>query len=351
MNELHLFAGAGGGILGGQLLGHTCVCAVEIEPYCREVLLQRQRDGMLPKFPIWDDVKTFDGRDWRGKIDVICGGFPCQDISCAGKGAGLAGARSGLWSEFARIIGEVRPRYAFVENSPMLTRRGLGRVLGDLAEMGYDAEWAVLSAADVGAPHLRKRIWILAHARMFQGRDNQQGGSEPNCKWELEETERGCNATPSARPSERAATIPDTELLRAGRREQLAQGEQEKGHSPDVLFNADLQNKQEVKKVSKFKSQYGRSRRSRIEEDVPNAEVPRQQSCIDGQGQVQSWRGCTWWRTDPADARGAFESQLGRVAHGVANRVDRLKAIGNGQVPLVAATAFQLLKERLNNER
>lgn len=378
MNELHLFAGAGGGILGGQLLGHTCVCAVEIEPYCREVLLQRQRDGMLPKFPIWDDVRTFDGRPWRGLVDVVCGGFPCQDISCAGKGAGLAGARSGLWSEFARIIREVRPQYAFVENSPMLTSRGLGRVLGDLSEMGYDAAWCVLGASDVGAPHLRKRIWILAHARMFQGRDNQQGGSEPNGKWELEETERGCNSTPSARPSERAATIPDPELLRAGRREQFAQGEQEKGNTPDVLFNADLQNKQEVNKVSKFKSQYGRSRRSRIEEDVPDAdslrseqsqggvenvgrrtgnrssanisdaEVPRQSSCIDGQGQVQFGRGCTWWRVDPADARGAFESGMGRVAYGVASRVDRLKAIGNGQVPLVAASAFKLLKRKLN---
>jgi hypothetical protein len=88
MNELHLFAGAGGGILGGILLGHTPVCAVEIEPYCRKVLLQRQRDGILPKFPIWDDVTTFDGTPWRGKVDVVCGGFPCQDISIAGGGAG-----------------------------------------------------------------------------------------------------------------------------------------------------------------------------------------------------------------------------------------------------------------------
>ena len=86
MNELHLFAGVGGGILGGILLGHTTVCAVEIEPYCRRVLLQRQRDGILPKFPIWDDVCTFDGKPWRGKVDVVCGGFPCQDISCAGGG-------------------------------------------------------------------------------------------------------------------------------------------------------------------------------------------------------------------------------------------------------------------------
>ena len=164
MNELHLFAGAGGGILGGILLGHTTVCAVEIEPYCRRVLLQRQRDGILPKFPIWDDVTTFNGKPWRGKVDVVCGGFPCQDISAAGKGAGITGERSGLWGEMARIISEIRPKYIFVENSPMLTIRGLGRVIGDISELGYDARWGVLGAYHVGAPHRRERIWIVAHA-------------------------------------------------------------------------------------------------------------------------------------------------------------------------------------------
>ena len=164
MRELHLFAGAGGGILGGMLLGHTTVCAVEIEPYCRRVLLQRQRDGILPRFPIWDDITTFDATPWRGRVDIVCGGFPCQDISAAGKGAGIEGSRSGLWGHMARVVCEVRPRYVFVENSPMLTIRGLGVVLGDLATMGYDARWGVVSAADAGASHLRERIWILADA-------------------------------------------------------------------------------------------------------------------------------------------------------------------------------------------
>jgi len=182
VNELHLFAGAGGGILGGMLLGHTCVCAVEIEPYPRAVLLQRQRDGILPRFPIWDDVCTFDGKPWRGSVDIVCGGFPCQDISAAGKGAGIDGSRSGLWSEMARIIGEVQPRYALVENSPMLTLRGLGRVLGDLAEMGYDARWGVLGHDNCGGDHSRKRIWIVAYRdktailnrSVFSGEDPQQ---------------------------------------------------------------------------------------------------------------------------------------------------------------------------------
>ena len=165
MNELALFAGAGGGILGGRLLGWRTVCAVEIDAFCREVLLRRQLDGCLPKFPIWDDIRTFDGKPWKGLIDVISGGFPCQDISCAGSGKGLNGERSGLWSEMERVICEVQPQFAFVENSPMLTIRGLGTVLGDLAEMGFDAKWGVVSAENSGALHKRERIWILAHTK------------------------------------------------------------------------------------------------------------------------------------------------------------------------------------------
>jgi len=162
MNELALFSGAGGGILGGKLLGWRTVCAVEWEPYPASVLCARQNDGLLPPFPIWDDVQTFDGKPWRGIIDVVSGGFPCTDISVAGKGAGIDGEASGMWREMARIIHEVEPRFVFVENSPMLTSRGLGRVLGDLASMGFDAEWGVLGAADIGAPHQRDRIWIVA---------------------------------------------------------------------------------------------------------------------------------------------------------------------------------------------
>ena len=162
LRELALFAGAGGGILGGKLLGWRTVCAVEYEPYPACVLVARQNDGTLPPFPIWSDVRTFDGRPWRGCVDVVSGGFPCQDISCAGKGEGLEGARSGLWVEMARIVREVRPLHVFVENSPMLTSRGLGVVLGGLAEMGFDAEWGVLGAHHAGAPHKRDRIWIVA---------------------------------------------------------------------------------------------------------------------------------------------------------------------------------------------
>jgi len=169
MNELALFAGAGGGILGGKLLGWRTVCAVEFDPHARESLLARQADGCLERFPIWDDVTTFDGKPWEGKVDVVSGGFPCQDISSAGKGEGITGSRSGLWKHMARIIHEVRPCYVFAENSPLLVGRGLAVVLCDLAQMGYDARWGILGADNCNGDHIRKRCWVLAYAAKERG--------------------------------------------------------------------------------------------------------------------------------------------------------------------------------------
>ena len=164
MNELALFAGAGGGILGGHLLGWRTVCAVERDAFAAAVLAQRQNDGHLDPFPIWSDIETFDGRPWRGFIDVVSGGFPCQDISCAGKGIGITGYRSGLWKEMSRVVREVGPHYIIVENSPMLTNRGIGIILSDMAEMGFNAKWGVLGACDAGLSIQRDRLWIIASA-------------------------------------------------------------------------------------------------------------------------------------------------------------------------------------------
>lgn len=276
MNELALFAGAGGGILGGHLLGWRTVCAVEIEPYPASVLLARQNDGLLPPFPVWDDVCTFDGRPWHGLIDVVSGGFPCQDISAAGKGAGIDGERSGLWGEMHRIICEVRPRYVFVENSPMLTTRGLGRILGDLAASGYDAEWLVLGAGDVGAPHERKRMWVLAQASDFsQGRRRGGGRSELEANQEI--------------------------------------------GPPSTI---DLEN----------------SRQNATHIDLSGCKKQRRTK---SDGEEQSSSECSGWWT--------FEPDVERMVHGLAGRVDRIKALGNGQVPAVAATAFRVLFGRIQS--
>ena len=269
LNELALFAGAGGGILGGHLLGWRTVCAVEWEQYPASVLCARQNDKILPPFPIWDDVQTFDGRPWRGIVDVVSGGFPCQDISAAGRGAGIDGERSGMWKHMARIIGEVRPRYAFVENSPMLTTRGLGVVLADLSSMGFDAKWGVVSAADVGANHQRERIWIRAEQRNFFS--HAQHNRDGRRKQQSESTQETIG-------------MADTDILRA---------------------------------------------QVPIEGRYPSQQVLR--------GTSEAWRATVggFWSTEP---------NVVRVANGVAARVDRLKAIGNGQVPLCAATAWELLK-------
>ena len=252
LNELALFAGAGGGILGGHLLGWRTVCAVEWDAYAASVLVARQNDGCLPPFPIWDDVQTFDGRPWRGRVDVVSGGFPCQDISCAGKGAGIEGDRSSMWKHMARIIGEVLPRYAFVENSPMLVGRGLAVVIADLTEMGYDAEWGIVGAHHVSAPHKRDRIWVLAT---------------------------------------------DSNVCRCD-------------DCGDVAYS-NLPQRERMRCPSGSKQEYADS--------MPFS---------------------AWWGQDPAEAP---KSNVGRMADGIPARVDRLRCLGNAQVPAVAQLAWKTL--------
>ena len=153
-----LFSGIGGLDLGLERAGHQVAWQVEIDPFCRRVLAKH-----WPGVPCYEDVKNVGAHN-LAPIDLICGGFPCQDISFAGKGGGLSGARSGLWVEFARIIRELEPRYILVENVAALLSRGMGEILGTLASFGYDAEWSVVSACSLGAPHSRERLFLLAYA-------------------------------------------------------------------------------------------------------------------------------------------------------------------------------------------
>jgi DNA (cytosine-5)-methyltransferase 1 len=380
VNELALFAGAGGGILGGHLLGWRTVCAVECDAYAAAVLAQRQNDGFLEPFPVWSDVCSFDGRPWQGIVDVVSGGFPCQDISVAGKGAGIEGERSGLWGEFARIIREVRPRFVFVENSPALTFRGLGTVLGDLAALGYDAEWGVLGADDVGAPHRRKRIWILAHAagerpyrhgqhfrategggesfnteagtggerpevladanrrRLHRVRPDAEDGREVPAQGIERVIRRGDGGEDVADANGEGSTglhlgAGEEYSISFGRGEYVSDSEREglegqrgiagKPQKPELGDNgasdapvADAEDGRDVRRIRSMGD-------AECGDDTGGSEV-------DGRGQ--------WWAVEP---------DVGRVANGVAARVDRLRCIGNGQVPAVAALAFSTLRERL----
>jgi DNA (cytosine-5)-methyltransferase 1 len=157
-----LFSGIGGLDLGLERAGMQVKWQVEIDDYCQKVLAKH-----WPDVPRFRDVRDCGAHN-LAPVDLICGGFPCQDISSAGKHVGITGARSGLWAEYARIVGELRPRYVLVENVAALLGRGMGTVLGDLAACGYDAEWQCLPAAAFGAPHIRERVFIIAYpARQY----------------------------------------------------------------------------------------------------------------------------------------------------------------------------------------
>ncbi len=163
LNGLDLFSGIGGMSLGlAPWVRPVAYC--EIDTYCRAVLLSQIGRGSLPNAPIWDDVRTLRGDD-VGSVDIIYGGFPCQDISLAGSGAGLDGERSGLVSEVLRLVRETKPTFVFLENVPAIRTRGAERVVKQLATLGYDCRWGCLSAYDVGAPHRRDRWFLLAYTR------------------------------------------------------------------------------------------------------------------------------------------------------------------------------------------
>ena len=275
MNELALFAGAGGGLLGSVLLGWRTVCAVEKEPYCREVLLRRQRDGMLDLFPIWDDVRTFDGKPWRGVVDIVTAGFPCQPFSVAGRRAKEDDERN-LWPDTIRVIREVEPRFCLLENVPgLLSCSYIRRIFGDLAASGYDCRWDCISAASVGAPHIRDRLWIVADAKRTK-------------RW------KGC-----------------TERRRMERKDGISQ------------------------------RQEGPSRIRARCEDVPYSMQERCNRRTGAQETAGERRRVPAERDHPWSA----EPDVGRVADGMAFRVDRLKALGNGQVPAVVRAAWMLLGE------
>jgi DNA (cytosine-5)-methyltransferase 1 len=195
MNELALFAGAGGGILGGLLLGWRTRVAVEIDPYCRSVLLARQRDGILEPFPIWDEIKTFDGRPWRENIDVVSGGFPCVAWSTAARGNNTG---ENLWPEMLRVIGEVQPRFVLAEN---VDEGAIAQAQDDLTQCGYTTNRGMLAGFHVGADHPRKRWWLVADS------DNKSElGSGINAKM----------AVKSARRNRLWSSLPDDKRMDDG---------------------------------------------------------------------------------------------------------------------------------------
>ena len=290
-----LFAGIGGFSLGLERAGMECKWQVEIESYARAVLKKH-----WPEVPKWEDVRTFPPQgDYS--VDLICGGFPCQDISVAGKGAGLAGARSGLWYEFARIIGEIRPRYVLVENVGALLTRGMDAVLGTLSTLGYDAEWHVVPASAVGAPHRRERIWIVAYA------NDQVESDVPihDKQWRGVPELAGCNVADAVgqRDAVRRDGSPCSQGV-AGRRGDAGGSKRDSG--------------------PRCAGQAGQSACDVPDADRAGRQQQRRPEPVRAEQPASECGG--WWSVEP---------DVGRVAHGVSSRVDRLRCLGNAVVPQV----------------
>lgn len=334
MNELSLFSGGGGGLLGSKLLGWRAVGYVEFNPYCQREIRQRIEDGVLDRAPIFGDVRAFlsEGyaRSYQGLVDVVSGGFPCQPFSVAGKQAGADDPRN-MWPQTIEVLRQVRPRYAFLENVPgLLAHAYFGTILGDLAESGFHARWCVLSAADVGAPHLRKRLWILADAtnrgREWRGaRSEEKGSRRP---FDLP-------SGPSKTISNSLGAVVRIEQRRLGREswagavESGEYGEAEPVADPFGLHGHDAgHGTGEVRGLGPEPAEVP----GRLPD--PGRPLLEEREGTPGERPQPATGGCDWWLAEP---------DVGRVAHGVAARVERLKALGNGQVPLVAATAWQLL--------
>jgi DNA (cytosine-5)-methyltransferase 1 len=178
MNGLSLFSGIGG--LDVALSGYVrAIAYCEIDPYCQGVLLSRIANGNLGNAPIWDDVRSLDGKEFLNSIDIIYAGFPCQDISIAANGKGLEGERSGLFFEIVRLSKDIKPKFIFLENVPAITTRGGLQVVREITEMGYDCRWYIISAASIGALHKRERWFLLANSRCKCKRSEDQSERTP----------------------------------------------------------------------------------------------------------------------------------------------------------------------------
>lgn len=296
MRSLHLFAGAGGGLLCDRILGHTPIAAVEWDPYCCAVLRERAAGGWFPGLRVHEgDVRLWDPSEYAGRVDIIHAGFPCQDISTAGRGEGITGARSGLYVEVMRAIDAIRPRWVFLENSPAIRTRGRHVVIADLRARGYSWRDGSLAASHVGANHKRLRWWCLAHSdgeqlREQSGREHGQDGQGP--------------LLPGIHGE--AGPIADTD--RPGQRADRGPIREPEERNDTWGLRPPLADSDEI----------GRHGRPGVLREGRRGES------TDG----------GWWDVEPG---------LGRLAHGVSARVHQIRALGNAQVPLQAAAAYRLL--------
>ena len=393
MKTMHLFAGAGGGLLADLILGHTPIVAVEWDAYCCKILRERAADGWFPGLHVHEgDVRLFDPSDYAGRVDIVHAGFPCQDLSNAGNRAGLGeGTRSGLYREVLRIAGMVRPRYLFLENvsailstkekilatvcgwarepgylfnaSNLREKRGflsrvfeiansvaVGIVLGDLAARGYDCRWTCLPASATGAPHYRDRWWCLAE-RADAASERCREAGQLRCN-EPEERITGDGETVADAHGEQLRQLRTRCDAGASRTNQETEEKREwlwpdAGQCGQAMADTHSDSgEQGGPGNSQKRKAWGyadRGGKCQILADSMHVHGEGEQSqctyseerSITGEGPPRSYSdGLGWWSVEP---------DVGRVDHGVAARVDRIKALGNGQVPLQAALAWRML--------
>jgi DNA (cytosine-5)-methyltransferase 1 len=291
MNALDLFSGIGGISLGLQEYV-TTIAYCENDRHAQSVLLSRMHDGSIDKGPIWDDITTLKGSDIPCRIDIIVGGFPCQDLSVAGRGEGLAGKRSGLFYEVCRLVKEIQPSFVFLENVPAIRTRGLREVIREFTDMGYDCRWTCVSAQEVGAPHLRKRWFLLAYSHGFNSRNQWQKEVSENRKMDQWKTESN----------------------NYGKSESLANTNPKCDES-----------EQGFKKANKTEhNEFGG-----ISENMADGHSRGFKQCDSGRN-----RELSAWKVEP---------DVGRVVDGLSLRMDRIKRLGNAVVPLQAKKAFEKL--------
>ena len=328
LRHLDLFSGIGGFSLGLERTGGFQTVGFCDNDKKTHLVLKKH----WPTVPIYDDVSTLKGSD-LGTIEIITGGFPCQDLSVAGKGAGLEGARSGLWWQFHRLIKEAQPRWVIAENVSALRSRGLDKVLRSLDQIGYDAEWHCIPASAVGAPHQRDRIWILAYPRHRGGREQSSWNSESIGGGSSQETKRstdtdstsrsGVGASPVAYPNDSGSRAPkhgtDTE-----------HSEIIKGWEEQSLSRAGR-----CGEVVAYSAGIGSSGQGQFEQPIYPTQIVTREAIEFKHGSVSDF-----WKVEP---------ELGRVADGIPNRLDRLKQLGNSLVPQIPEMiGYAILQQERN---
>jgi DNA (cytosine-5)-methyltransferase 1 len=388
-NYLDLFSGIGGFVLGAYWAGFKFDYHFfsEIDPYCIDLYRKR-----FPEAIALGDIKEIKGKELvneYGKGWIVSGGFPCQDISTAGKGAGLEGSRSGLWYEYARLIGELCPDFAVMENVGALTFRGLDSVLGSLAEIGYDAEWQDIRASDVGAPHRRERIWIVAYPNSLHNAGKSESESKLNratkfirssgngmesravlanvsdsngegIRDESERTQgrRVCvqtgGETKSVNDGEEGVVADSKISCERG----LSKREEEE-YARSIFSSKDVADSSS-KGLQESRSEIlsGKGRGEEGIESLRSGEIladSENEGDVWGNGELESAKvqmrehrgspengGREWWATEP---------DVGRVANGIPHRVDRLKGLGNSIVPQIAYLIFKEIRGFYERER